>query len=129
MPEVEVVVAQCVVYMTLAPKSTAVYTAYAQAREAVTKFQALPVPLHLRNAPTKLMEGAGYGKGYVYTPAATASDAARQTYLPPEILESAGGDRKSSTTTGREVFFDTTGLSASRHEAGVAQHSGAKYAC
>jgi putative ATPase len=57
---------EAVVYLALAPKSNASYMAYKQAKAAVEKYGDLPVPLHLRNAPTKLMEELGYGEGYQY---------------------------------------------------------------
>ncbi len=65
-PEGELALAQAVVYLALAPKSNAVYTAFAAAREDVETTRAEPVPLHLRNAPTKLMRELDYGKGYRY---------------------------------------------------------------
>ncbi len=65
-PEGELALAEAVVYLALAPKSNAVYTAFAAAREDVETTRAEPVPLHLRNAPTRLMEELGYGKGYRY---------------------------------------------------------------
>ena len=66
MPEANTALAQAVVYLAAAPKSNAVYLAYgAAARDALTDV-ASPVPLHLRNAPTGLMKGLGYGKGYKY---------------------------------------------------------------
>ncbi|MFP2932055.1 replication-associated recombination protein A, partial [Pyxidicoccus sp. 3LG] len=66
LPEGTLPLTQAVTYLALAPKSNAVITAYAAAREAVTNEGALPVPLHLRNAPTKLMKSLGYGGGYKY---------------------------------------------------------------
>jgi putative ATPase len=65
-PECNTALAQCAIYLSAAPKSNAVYLAYgAAARDAHTD-EAAPVPLHLRNAPTKLMKGLDYGKGYRY---------------------------------------------------------------
>jgi putative ATPase len=66
LPEGTLPLTQAVTYLALAPKSNAVLTAYAAARAAVTQEGALPVPLHLRNAPTKLMKSLGYGGGYKY---------------------------------------------------------------
>ena len=66
MPECSVHLTQAVVYMSLAPKSNALYTAYGAAREDALNTLSEPVPLHIRNAPTKLMEEIGYGKGYQY---------------------------------------------------------------
>src|SRR5215468_2682639 len=65
-PEGELALAQAVVYLALAPKSNAVYTAYNTVREDIQATAAEPVPLHLRNAPTKLMKELDYGKGYQY---------------------------------------------------------------
>ncbi|MCP3162393.1 replication-associated recombination protein A [Myxococcus qinghaiensis] len=66
LPEGTLPLTQAVTYLALAPKSNAVIAAYTAVREAVTKEGALPVPLHLRNAPTKLMKSLGYGGGYKY---------------------------------------------------------------
>ena len=66
MPEGVLPLTQAVTYLALAPKSNAVLTAYSASRAAVTEEGALPVPLHLRNAPTKLMKNLGYGGGYKY---------------------------------------------------------------
>ncbi len=65
-PEGELALAQAVVYLALAPKSNAVYTAFGQVRADIESMPAQPVPLHLRNAPTKLMKELDYGKGYQY---------------------------------------------------------------
>ena len=65
-PEGELALAQAAIYIAAAPKSNAVYTAYDRAKGAVEKGRAKPVPIHLRNAPTKLMREAGYGKAYLY---------------------------------------------------------------
>jgi len=66
LPEANLAVAQAVVYLSLAPKSNALYKAYGAVREDVKHAAAEPVPLHLRNAPTGLMAHLGYGKGYQY---------------------------------------------------------------
>jgi putative ATPase len=66
MPEGNLALAQAVVYLSLAAKSNALYTAYGAVQEDVERTAAEPVPLHLRNAPTSLMKGLGYGKGYEY---------------------------------------------------------------
>ena len=66
MPEANTALAQVVTYMSAAPKSNAVYTAYLAAADDALKDVASPVPLHLRNAPTKLMKGLGYGRDYKY---------------------------------------------------------------
>ncbi len=66
MPEGNLALAQAVVYLALAPKSNALYTAYGEVQSDVERTAAEPVPLHLRNAPTGLMKHLGYGKGYQY---------------------------------------------------------------
>ncbi|HTW58475.1 MAG TPA: replication-associated recombination protein A [Terriglobales bacterium] len=66
MPEGNLALAQAVVYLSVAPKSNALYTAYGNVQQDVEQTAADPVPLHLRNAPTKLMKGLGYGQGYQY---------------------------------------------------------------
>jgi putative ATPase len=66
MPEGNLALAQAVVYLSAAPKSNALYTAYGTVQQDVEQTAADPVPLHLRNAPTALMKGLGYGRGYEY---------------------------------------------------------------
>ena len=66
MPEGNLALAQAVVYLAVAPKSNALYTAYGEVQSDVERTAAEPVPLHLRNAPTGLMKHLGYGKGYQY---------------------------------------------------------------
>jgi putative ATPase len=73
MPECGVNLAQAVVYLALSKKSNALYEAYEKSREDARSFPREPVPLHLRNAPTKLMRGLEYGKEYKYTPDYSAS--------------------------------------------------------
>ncbi|KAE9605844.1 putative adenosinetriphosphatase [Lupinus albus] len=84
MPECNVILAQCVAYLALAPKSVAVYKAIGAAQKVVRESvgQNEGVPLHLRNAPTKLMKEVGYGKGYIYPP---DNPNTSQTYLPPSL--------------------------------------------
>ena len=65
-PEGELALAQAAVYLATAPKSNAVDAALARVRREIQETQALPVPLHIRNAPTRLMKDLGYGKGYKY---------------------------------------------------------------
>jgi putative ATPase len=65
-PEGELALAQAAIYLATAPKSNRVYTAYLKVLEDIEKTGALPVPLHIRNAPTRLMRDLGYGKGYKY---------------------------------------------------------------
>jgi putative ATPase len=66
MPEGNLALAQAIVYLSVAPKSNALYTAYGEVQQDVEQTAADPVPLHLRNAPTALMKGLGYSKGYQY---------------------------------------------------------------
>ena len=66
MPEANLALAQCVVYLASAPKSNALYAAYSEVQQDVERTRTDPVPLHLRNAPTPLMRRIGYGKGYKY---------------------------------------------------------------
>jgi putative ATPase len=66
MPEGNLALAQAVVYLSVAPKSNALYTAYGAVQQDIERTAADPVPLHLRNAPTALMKGLGYGKDYQY---------------------------------------------------------------
>lgn len=66
MPECSVNLAQAVVYLSMAPKSNALYTAYENCKEDAVKMLAEPVPLQIRNAPTRLMEELHYGEGYIY---------------------------------------------------------------
>ncbi len=66
MPEGNLALAQAVVYLSVAPKSNALYTAYGSVQSDIEKTAAEPVPLHLRNAPTGLMKGLGYGRDYQY---------------------------------------------------------------
>ena len=82
MPECSVHLAQLVIYLAKAPKSVSAYFAYGKAKKDVEEFGNLPVPMHIRNAPTKLMEKLGYGKGYKYTP---LEDSTGQEYLPAEL--------------------------------------------
>ena len=83
MPECSVNLAQAVVYMAKSKKSNELYVAYGKAAADVKQYGALPVPLHIRNAPTKLMKELNYGKGYKYSPEYDYRE--EQEYLPPEI--------------------------------------------
>lgn len=83
MPECTVHLAQVVAYMARAPKSNALYEAYAKVRDDIRQLPNVGVPLHLRNAPTSLMKGLGYGKGYKYNP--DFAGPVQQDYLPPEL--------------------------------------------
>ena len=86
-PEGELALAEAVVYLATAPKSNRVYAAFGQAMEAAAEHPAEAVPLHIRNAPTKLMEELGYGAGYKY------AHAFEHAYIPqdylPEVLRGA----------------------------------------
>jgi putative ATPase len=82
MPECNVHLTQCVVYLSKTKKSILAYEAYAKAKRDVEKYGNLDVPLHIRNAPTKLMKKLGYGKDYKYTP---KQDSSGQQYLPDEL--------------------------------------------
>ena len=82
MPECSVHLAQLVVYLSNAKKSVSAYLSYGKSKKDATEYVNLPVPMHIRNAPTKLMEKLGYGKGYKYTP---LEDSTGQQYLPDEL--------------------------------------------
>jgi len=86
-PEGELALAQAVVYLAVAPKSNAVYVAYKAARAFVQRDQSRPVPLHLRNAPTKLMKQLDHGKGYRYAHDEEGGFAAGERYLPDGVDE------------------------------------------
>jgi len=104
-PEGELALAQAVVYLAVAPKSNAVYSAWNQVRALVREDATRPVPLHLRNAPTRLMKGLGHGAGYRYAHDEAGGFAAGEQYLPegledrrfyapaPRGLESRIGER------------------------------------
>jgi putative ATPase len=81
-PEGELTLAQAVIYMAVAPKSNAVYMAYKAARADVEKYGSLEVPLHIRNAPTKLMKELDYGKDYRYAHDEPDAYAAGENYFP-----------------------------------------------
>ena len=81
-PEGELALAECVVYLAVAPKSNAVYVAFNEVKALVKKEGTRPVPMHLRNAPTKLMKELDYGKGYRYAHNEADGFAAGETYLP-----------------------------------------------
>jgi putative ATPase len=81
-PEGELALAQAVIYLACAAKSNAVYVAYGAARAFIAEDGSRPVPLHLRNAPTRLMKNLGYGKDYRYAHDEEDAYAAGETYLP-----------------------------------------------
>jgi putative ATPase len=84
-PEGELAIAQAIVFMACAAKSNAVYTAYQAATKDATSLGSLEVPLHLRNAPTRLMKEIGYGKGYRYAHDEPGGYAAGERYFPDEM--------------------------------------------
>lgn len=81
----QVILAQCAIYLARAPKSVEVYKAYANVKACLRNHKGPlpPVPLHLRNAPTRLMKDLGYAKGYKYNPA--FSSRVEQEYLPEDL--------------------------------------------
>ncbi len=98
-PEGELAIAQAVIYMACAPKSNAIYIAYEQARKDAAEHGSLPVPLWIRNAPTKLMKALDYGKNYAY--AHDFDDAITdQEYFPEQL---AGTSYYHPTDRGREA--------------------------
>ena len=86
-PEGELALAECVVYLAVAPKSNAVYKAYNAAKAWVKQDGTRPVPMHLRNAPTQLMKQLDYGKGYRYAHDEEGGFAAGERYLPDGMAD------------------------------------------
>ena len=86
-PEGELAIAQAVVYLAMAPKSNAVYTAWNKVRALVQQEGTRPVPAHLRNAPTRLMKDIGHGQGYRYAHDEEGGYAAGESYLPPGVAQ------------------------------------------
>ena len=86
-PEGELALAQAIIYLACAPKSNAAYMAYKAAMQTAKKSGSLDVPMHLRNAPTKLMKRLDYGKNYRYTHNEDNAYAAGETYFPDELGE------------------------------------------
>lgn len=85
MPECEVHLAQATVYLAQSKKSVAIYEAYGAAKADAHEYPNEPVPLHIRNAPTRLMKDLGYGKGYKYTPKFKTKEEAAQEYFPDKL--------------------------------------------
>jgi len=83
MPECNVILAQAVVYMAKCKKSNELYIAYGEAKKDVEQFGNLPVPLHIRNAPTQLMKDLGYGQDYKYSPDFNYKE--KQEYFPDKL--------------------------------------------
>jgi putative ATPase len=81
-PEGELALAECVVYLAIAPKSNAVYKAYNEVKAFIKSDGTRPVPMHLRNAPTRLMKQLDYGKGYRYAHDEEGGFAAGERYMP-----------------------------------------------
>ena len=86
-PEGELALSNAVIYLAIAPKSNAAYNAYNQAKSFVAQDKSRPVPLHLRNAPTKLMKALDYGKEYRYAHNEPEAYAAGVDYFPDELYE------------------------------------------
>ncbi|OGL74812.1 hypothetical protein A3E96_04660 [Candidatus Uhrbacteria bacterium RIFCSPHIGHO2_12_FULL_46_13] len=86
MPECNVVLAEVTAYLARARKSNALYEAYGKVQDDIKEYGSLPVPLHIRNAPTQLMKDIGYGQGYKYNPDYVKRDEeVDQEYLPDEL--------------------------------------------
>jgi putative ATPase len=85
-PEGELALAQCVVYLAMAAKSNAVYKAFGAVKKRIQETGTLEVPLHIRNAPTKLMKELDYGDGYRYAHDEPNAFAAGEAYLPEELV-------------------------------------------
>jgi len=85
-PEGELAIAQAVIYLATAPKSVSAYRAFGEVMDEVEKTENLPVPMHIRNAPTRLMKEVGYGKGYIYPPDCD-TPFVDQTFLPDNIKD------------------------------------------
>jgi len=83
-PEGELALAQAAVYLATAAKSNSIYTAYHRVQEVIRKTGSLPVPLHIRNAPTRLMKELGYGRDYKYAHDYKQAYV-QQDYLPEQI--------------------------------------------
>ncbi len=108
-PEGELAIAQAVVYLACAPKSNAVYKAYKLAMADAKQSGSLDVPMHLRNAPTKLMQSLDYGKGYRYAHDEQDAFAAGENYFPDALkgqtLLRAGGTRLGNQDSGKVAVF------------------------
>ena len=84
-PESRIILSQCAIYLASSAKSNAAYEAIGLAQKIIKSSGDLSVPLHLRNAPTKLMKELGYGKDYAYSHTANANELHRQEFLPKEL--------------------------------------------
>ena len=114
MPEGNTALAQAVLYLSTAPKSNAVYMAYGDAAEAAKNDVASPVPLHLRNAPTKLMKQLDYGKGYRY--AHDEPDAVANMECLPENLKGREFYRPTDFGFEKEIAKRLTWWKSRRHK-------------
>lgn len=99
MPECNVHLTEAAIYLSLAPKSNAVYRAVMDVQDDIKKTQNLPVPLQIRNAPTKLMKDLNYGKGYQYAHDTKDKITSMQT-MPDQLL---GHHYYAPTTQGMEA--------------------------
>ncbi|HMM56888.1 MAG TPA: replication-associated recombination protein A [Rudaea sp.] len=86
-PEGDLALAECAIYLAIAAKSNAAYVAFGEVKGLIAQTGTLEVPMHLRNAPTKLMKGLGYGKGYQYDPDVEGGIAFDQQCLPDALVE------------------------------------------
>lgn len=93
-PEGELALANMVIYLAVAPKSNAAYNAYNQAKAFVAQDKSRPVPIHLRNAPTKLMKALDYGKEYRYAHNEPEAYAAGEQYFPDELYLDKNGEQE-----------------------------------
>ena len=84
LPEARIILSQCAIYLATSPKSNSIYNAINNAQESIKKTGNLPIPIHLKNAPTKLMKELNYGKGYLY-PHNFENNFIKQEFLPNEI--------------------------------------------
>ncbi len=114
-PEGELALAQCVVYLAVAPKSNAVYVAFNEAKAFIKKDGTRPVPLHLRNAPTKLMKELDYGKNYRYAHNEEDGFAAGENYF-PEGMAAPGFYRPVKRGLEIQISDKLDGLKAKNHQ-------------
>jgi len=102
-PEGELALAQCVIYLAIAAKSNAGYNAYKKAMAHVKQSSSMPVPMHLRNAPTQLMKELGHGAGYRYAHDEEAGHAAGESYWPDSLAGSSAPSFYTPTDRGLEI--------------------------
>ena len=120
-PEGNLALAEAIVYMATAPKSNSLYTAYSSVQEEIKKGYGEPVPLHLRNAVTGLMQGAGYGKGYKY-PHDYPGHFVEESYLPTPLqgkhfyFPGELGYEKNIAARLRQLWVGKTGQSGKEDE-------------